>query len=85
MPPWASQEGSPPRGGGEPGLPIKASELRVLEGTYENKNEGLGGRAGLGPVDKSEGWGSGPAQALSIKVRDRGAGSRVSVAAAGGG
>ena len=23
-------------------LPIKASELRVLEGTYENKSEGLG-------------------------------------------
>ena len=41
------------RGGGAR-LPIKASELRVLEGTYENKSEGLG--AGL-------------AQALSIKVR----------------
>ena len=37
------------RGGG-PGLPIKASELRVLEGTYENKIEGFGS-AIPGPVD----------------------------------
>ena len=29
----------------------------------------MGGRAGLGPVDKSEGLGAGLAQALSIKVR----------------
>ena len=41
-------------GGEGPGRPIKASELRVLEGTYENKSEGLG--AGL-------------ARALSIKIR----------------
>ena len=41
-------------GGRGPDPPIKASELRVLEGTYENKSEGLGG-AGPGPVDKSEG------------------------------
>ena len=34
----------------------------------------MGGRAGLGPVDKSEGLGAGPAQALSIKVRGWGAG-----------
>ena len=30
--------------GGGARLPIKASELRVLEGTYENKSEGLGAR-----------------------------------------
>ena len=47
-----------------------------------NRSEGLEGRAGPGPVDKSEGflsikvrdWGAGLAQALSIKVRAWGAG-----------
>jgi len=42
-----------------------------------NRSEGLGGRAGPGPVDKSEGflsikvrdWGARLAQALSTKVR----------------
>ena len=46
--------------GGAARPPIKASELRVLEGTYENKSEGLG-RAGL-------------AQGLSIKMRGWGLG-----------
>ena len=35
-----------------------------------DKSEGLGGRAGLEPVDKCEGLGAGLAWALSIKVRD---------------
>ena len=52
-------------------------ELRGLANRSEGLGgpcpvEGLGGRAGLEPVDKSEGFGAGLAWALSIKVRGLG-------------
>ena len=53
-------------------------EVRGLANRSEglaNRSEGFnGGRAGPGPVDKSEGLKAGLAQALSIKVRAWGAG-----------
>ena len=47
---------------GGPDTHLKGSELPVLKGTWENKSEGLGGRAGLGPADKSEWLGAGLAR-----------------------
>ena len=47
---------------------------RLAQGLSIKVKGFIGGRAGPGPVDESEGLGAGPAQALSIKVRAWGPG-----------